>query len=154
MAAAGCARRHDASADKTALFFGVIALSPALDPGRGNPPDQRASGATIIRHSVDATVSWYTMITRRRTNPANLSLDVEQRYEWLAITLTAKEARQWDAIKEASEVSDATLLHEAIAEVLAAHGQALPAPLVEYLETHGRPLPPRARRAPKTYKFH
>jgi hypothetical protein len=94
------------------------------------------------------------MITRRRTNPANLSPDVEQRYELVATTLTAEEARQWDAIKEALDVSDATLLHEAIAEVLAAHGHALPAPLVEYLETHGRPLPPRAKRAPKTYKFH
>jgi hypothetical protein len=94
------------------------------------------------------------MIARRRTNPANLSLDVEQRYEWLATTLTAEQARQWDAIKEMLDVSDATLIHEAIALWFTEHEAALPAPLVEYLEKHGRPIPPGAKLAPKTYKFH
>jgi hypothetical protein len=94
------------------------------------------------------------MGTRRRTIPASLSPDVEPRYELLATTLTAEEARQWDAIKDLLDVSDATLLHEALAFVFTEHGEALPAPLVEYLETHGRPMPPGAKLAPKTYKFH
>ena len=93
------------------------------------------------------------MITRRQINPANLSPDVEG-YELLATTLTAKQARQLDAIKEALDVSDATFLHEGVALLLTEHGAALPAPLVEYLETHERPIPPGAKRAPKTYKFH
>jgi hypothetical protein len=93
------------------------------------------------------------MITRRQINPANLSPDVEG-YELLTTTLTAEEARQWDAIKEMLDASDAMLLHEGLALWFTEHGAALPAPLVEYLETHGRPIPPGAKLAPKAYKFH
>ena len=93
------------------------------------------------------------MIKRCRTIPAALWPDVED-YPLIATILTAKEARQVAAIKEAFDVSDTTIIHEALALFFTEHEVALPASLVEYLEKHERPIPAGAKLAPKTHRFH
>ncbi len=49
--------------------------------------------------------------------------------------------RAFKILAAKEKTSTVALVHEAVAHLLARHGEPLPKPLREHLRTHGRPIP-------------
>jgi hypothetical protein len=94
------------------------------------------------------------MTPRRPINQTAKPPDIEDGKAEVKFAVNESDAREFDAIADDLDISPNTLIYEGIAQLLTDHGKGLPAPLVEHLEAHGRPLPPGAKRAAKVFRFH
>jgi hypothetical protein len=94
-------------------------------------------------------VPWYTMISSSPTKKTKGTRRKQGGIRTLAVTVFEETASELEELADEQGVSIRTLLHEAMALAFRKHGVSLPPALVEYLETHGRRIPPRVRQKAK-----